>query len=197
MAEMFVFFLYTFLYFSWSPFNFLQPFFHWVPDSFLCLPNCTPLAPLYSNPSSVDTSPKPCCNHMESGVWHARQMASPQHLTHQHKNIDKPGPDIGRRGRNHRSAQLLWPWPAAFTLLTTVCREESSPSFSIQRAVLCAETLETQPQVVLEQGGRSWQWSGPVPAHRPCALPDLTFLQSLRAYSPLEKGHSKLLDISL
>lgn len=59
-------------------------FFHQVPDGSLCLPNCTPLAPLYSDPvpGSVDASPSACCNHMESDTG---QMAPLQHPAHQHK----------------------------------------------------------------------------------------------------------------
>lgn len=55
-----------------------------VPDGSLCLPNCTPLAPLYSDlvPGSVDASPTARCNHMESDTG---QMAPLQHPAHQHK----------------------------------------------------------------------------------------------------------------
>lgn len=147
-TEMVVFFPCFFFFFPWSPFNFLQPFFFFPLSSrqFPLPSQLTPLTPLYSNPAprSVDPSPKPCHNHVESGIWHAGQTASLQYLAQQHKHISKPGPDIGRRGRNRRSAQLLWLWPAALTSLTTVCREEAPPSSGIQwaaQAALCANSL--------------------------------------------------------
>lgn len=58
-----------FFNFPWPPFNFLLPFFFPLSSRQFPLPSqLTPLTPLYSNPAprSVDPSPKPCHNHVES-----------------------------------------------------------------------------------------------------------------------------------
>lgn len=61
----------------------------------------------------------PCLSHVEprlcTGCWPLSR------ISHPNTSLSKPGPTIGRRGRNHRLDQLLRVWPAAFALLTTVC----------------------------------------------------------------------------
>lgn len=83
-TSIFVLFPPAFSFLSRSLNSLQASFFHQVPDSSLCLPNCTPLAPLYSDPvpGSVDVSPSACCNHMESDTG---QMAPLQPHAHQHK----------------------------------------------------------------------------------------------------------------
>lgn len=154
-TEMVVFFPCFSLFPLIPPLIFFSPLFPLSSRQFPLPSQFTPLTPLYSNPAphSVDTSLKPCHNHVESGIWHTGQMASLQHLVQQHKHIDKPGPDIGRRGRNHRSAQLSWLWPGAFTLLTTVCREVALPSSGIQRVALCASSLRPSSRLSWSKEG--------------------------------------------
>lgn len=182
----------VFLYSPWSPFHFLQPFFFFPLSSrqFPLPSHLTPLTPLYSNPAprSVDPAPKPCHNHVESGIWHAGQKASLQHPAHQLKHIGKPGPDIGRRDRNHRSAQLLWLWPAALTLLTTVCREEAPPSSGFQKVTLCASSLRPRSRRSWSREGGVWQGDGLSLEHMAHASPDLMFFSIFRVSWLLEKA---------
>lgn len=110
-------------------------------------PKCTPWVPLYSEsvPGSVDVSPRPCLpclSHVEPRIYKGCWPLS--RISHTNTSINKPGPTIGRRGRNHRLDQLLRVWPAAFALLTTVCGKRALSL--APKEWYCMPALETQPQ---------------------------------------------------